>query len=1704
MKEGSDSAEQPGMEYGSTPAQPAVELAIGACESLAQECAALGTALPDAGFATGTDEGLGADTQRMASIREQFAVLESALVAMGCRSTGHDCIEVEDRLRDRDEEVRRLLAKLDEQLRYRRRINAILEKERKKYRTASKDAEVLRNSFAFRLGSLLLGAARSPKRMLMLPYDGFALVREAWPRIANRLRHGAPRESADSQPDLGPDIALAGKDADWMTESVNGAEPIQRLSPGTEVAPLLPDDLTTLRIATVMDEFSFNAFSHCGDLRQIGAGQWRREIEEFAPNLLLVESAWKGRDESWARKVYPLSREMVEMVAWCRERRIPTVFWNKEDPVHLSVFMRTARQFDFVFTTDIDCVRAYKAALGHEQVYWLPFACQPAEHNPIEEYQRKDGFCFAGSFYAKYPERQRDFATIVESMSKLRPVDIYDRNAGKDDPALAFPEMYDQMIQGSLPYDQISLAYKGYRYGININTVKQSQSMFARRAFDLLASNTVTVSNFSRGLRMLLGDLVISSDDGAQLAERVRPLLDDDLAYRRFRLAGLRKVISEHTYQDRLRYVLEKVGGKRIDDGLPHVVVFGHAADSSQAAALCAAFERQQHPRKEMVLVVADGVGMPDQVGITVVAEADARDVALAARWPEAWITCFQPNDHYGEHYLTDLALATRYADADAIGKSAYFRRGGQGVELRDQEKAYRAGESIPLRRALVRSTQSPATDVFEMAQRGPDLVVRNACAIDEFNYCENGAEIAPALVDDLPGLWTGISLSRLHRLAETATAADIVSAEQVSSPSISAEGLAQTFPCGNHADGRVSLSLRDGRLRLRSTLAGDRHAYLYAPRPLPVEELFPGDIGKFNLVVDTEMLVSFVFIFLDAKRERIGHAIRACSSNLSISAPAAARHVRLGLRVQGPGEATIKRLVLGHVPSPAAGIPARAEHLVVSRGYPAHDNLYSYAYVHRRIKGYAAAGVPVDVFRINEDHIRFDEFEGVDVVSGQLSDLELMIRSNPYRSVLVHSLDRALWSTLRECASDREIFVWVHGAEIQPWYRRDFSFLDDRDRERGIQRSNDRMAFWRGIFSDPPQNVKFVFVSRHLAREAMRDVGIELDPSRYVVIHNHIDGDLFTYVPKPAAQRNRMLSIRPYSRPTYANDLVVKAILDLVDEPYFAQLEFRLVGDGRLFDETVEPIRHLSNVLLEKRFLSQAEIAGLHKDHGVFLAPSRIDSQGVSRDEAMASGLVPVTNRVSAIPEFVDDTCAMLVEPEDWRGIADSIRRLHADPEMFLALSEAAAARVRTQSGAAQTLDREIALMFPDTAAESPAGVSPSVVAGEPRARKRIAVYGDLDLNLIDGSAVWAASLARVLAGDDEVDVDLFLKARIRHTQVIQGLLGMVNVRLVEPAEDIERLQAGQALDAIADADKTRAYDAIVLRGFDLALLASARSDLAGKLWIYLTDVPQRADDFTPERLEALRDIARGATLVLCQTPALEKHLVAMAPGIEGKTRLLPPMIPDGALASGETSQASGVLRLAYAGKFAPLWGIRELFNAVAGLRAEGVPIELHVFGDKIHNPPEDPDFRPYVKARLQDDGVIWHKGMDRKQVLAGLREVDAGWAWRLPQLEEGTLELSTKLLEYAASGAPPVLAPGAVNEALFGADYPLFADAGSLADLLRMLARQRSVLAEARLKLEGIAAQYTFSAVRERYVEPLLRQSAAAPTDDSSGDVS
>jgi glycosyltransferase involved in cell wall biosynthesis len=210
-----------------------------------------------------------------------------------------------------------------------------------------------------------------------------------------------------------------------------------------------------------------------------------------------------------------------------------------------------------------------------------------------------------------------------------------------------------------------------------------------------------------------------------------------------------------------------------------------------------------------------------------------------------------------------------------------------------------------------------------------------------------------------------------------------------------------------------------------------------------------------------------------------------------------------------------------------------------------------------------------------------------------------------------------------------------------------------------------------------------------------MEDLGFRLPDSAYSIIHNPIDTDLFSYQPKPHEQRKRVLSIRTYASLKYANDLSVNAILKLSRHPCFQDMEFRLIGDGELFEETLEPLRKFANVTIERRFLSQTEIAALQKEYGIFLVPTRWDSQGVSRDEAMSSGLVPVTNAVAAIPEFVDDSCGILAAADDAGGLAAGIEMLYENPLLFEEMSKRAAERVRRQSDSRLIVSRELNLFF-------------------------------------------------------------------------------------------------------------------------------------------------------------------------------------------------------------------------------------------------------------------------------------------------------------------------------------------------------------------------------------------------------------------------
>jgi glycosyltransferase involved in cell wall biosynthesis len=547
-----------------------------------------------------------------------------------------------------------------------------------------------------------------------------------------------------------------------------------------------------------------------------------------------------------------------------------------------------------------------------------------------------------------------------------------------------------------------------------------------------------------------------------------------------------------------------------------------------------------------------------------------------------------------------------------------------------------------------------------------------------------------------------------------------------------------------------------------------------------------------------------------------------------------------------------------------------------------------------------------------------------------------------------------------------------------------------------------------------------------------------------------------------------------------------------LAQRPGFEKLQFTIAGDGLLFDETVEPIRHFENVRLIKRFLLQAEIAQLHAEHGIFLCPSRMDTHGVSRDEAMASGLVPVTSRVAAIPEFVDVSCGFMAEPEDANGLADAIERLVLDPERFMAMSKAASERVHRSTAAKHIIGHELAILGSVPVRSQ----VPEIMGGS--GQYRIAIYGDVNLNIMDGSAVWAASLAETLACVPGVTVTLFLKAPIKRLHILESLINLNGrVRLVEPniSED-KALSVSSAIKVISEAHVAQPFDAIVLRGFDLCA-GAIQQTWADLIWAYITDIPQTRETMTDEKHVKIDEIIRRSGRMLCQTHAFEDYVKKSFASAEGKTLILPPMIP--LLSSAREKRADGPLRVVYAGKFAPLWGVREMFRSFSVLRQSVPDAELHVFGDKFHNPKDDSNFQEDIKRALKtQDGVYWHGAVGRNELLSKIREMDVAWAYRDSALEANTHELSTKLLEYAAAGIPVILARNHVNEELLGGDYPLFSNTETEASRILISIAKTPQLGEHAVRILTNAAQcYTFAAVADL----LMRQGIFERVDSSQG---
>ena len=370
----------------------------------------------------------------------------------------------------------------------------------------------------------------------------------------------------------------------------------------------------------------------------------------------------------------------------------------------------------------------------------------------------------------------------------------------------------------------------------------------------------------------------------------------------------------------------------------------------------------------------------------------------------------------------------------------------------------------------------------------------------------------------------------------------------------------------------------------------------------------------------------------------------------------------------------------------------------------------------------------------------------------------------------------------------------------------------------------------------------------------------------------------------------------------------------------------------------------------------------------------------------------------------------------------------------------------------------------------------------------RRVAVYGEIDPNLVDGSSVWLQSVCQVLGSIDGVAVTLLLRRPLQPERrfLLDALAAHGSVELLDAGRP-ELLGPGEALEELARLEGQRGrFDLVLLRGQAVLAEAAQRDAFDGRLWSYA--MPGRG---MPD--ETLRTLAARSARLLCQTEAAAEELRRIVPEANGSLLTLPPMIPDRGPPPARNG-AARPLRLAYSGKLAPEYCWLETVEAFAALRAAEPGAELHVLGDKIHRPPAQPDFHERATRALREtEGLRWHGAVPREAVHGLLAECDLALSVRDPGVESAR-ELSTKVLEYGAAGLPVVLNRAAAYERLLGEDYPLFVDGpAGAASVLTGPALDPAVRAAAAAACQEASREYTFARVAERLADHLPGTPAA-----------
>lgn len=366
----------------------------------------------------------------------------------------------------------------------------------------------------------------------------------------------------------------------------------------------------------------------------------------------------------------------------------------------------------------------------------------------------------------------------------------------------------------------------------------------------------------------------------------------------------------------------------------------------------------------------------------------------------------------------------------------------------------------------------------------------------------------------------------------------------------------------------------------------------------------------------------------------------------------------------------------------------------------------------------------------------------------------------------------------------------------------------------------------------------------------------------------------------------------------------------------------------------------------------------------------------------------------------------------------------------------------------------------------------------------KRVLICANPDLNYIDGSSIWAQTLALAIESTAIAQVDFIAKSTPERDELFEPLKTAQRINIIDGTKhehwqdkSYKRLSLAMMAELAVALDNIDAYDVIIVRGLEIATQLLKFPEVLSRCWMYLTDIPQNIADYDDELQYTMQGIGQGCQKILCQTEGFRALWLALVPNLKkDKFNLYTPVIPD--IPNDLSLITERPIRAIYAGKFKSDWMTMEMVHAWSIVHNQVHSSELIMIGDKIHNEPNQPDYQQNMRHALEDTkGLLWFGPQSRETVQQELQQARVGLSWRSESMND-TVEYSTKILEYGGAGCAAILNRNTLHEQLLGADYPLFANsAEEFSNQLIRALKEPDVTQHAANRLQQLAKRHTFS---------------------------